>query len=300
MASYYGVLFPEFWTGRTGRDIRRGGTIAQVLALYLLSCRHTNMLGLYRVSLEDMRHETGLKDKAVVAALQALEACDFARYDTASEFVWVLNMARFRLALKPGQALEPNDKRVIAVNKLYHGIEPNPFLAEFYRQTSPVLQLTKPRAAHGTVVPVGLDSPLEGASKGLRSAGPTARTPDMGSDEGHESPFEGASKPHVSQITGSGSGTGISDQESDQQEQEKAGRCAPTPAPWLDNSDVNVSVVTRLAHEAFAELGDHASYADLADLLKTKGRQHKVAMTPDTVTKAIDSARHQRTQRRRA
>jgi len=300
MASYYGVMFPEFWTGRTGRELRRrGGKDAQILAMYLASNRHANMLGLYPLAGDDVQHETGLKPKELVRAFQVADECDYARYDATTEFVWVVSMARFRLGLKLGETLTAGDKRVVGVNKLYHGIAGNPFLEAFYDYYRDVLQLSKPRAAYGTATPMGHHSPLEGAPKGLRSVGAHGAPPHLADDEGLGSPSEGASKPPASQITGSGSETGIREQESDHQEQEKAGRCAPNPAPWLDSTDVNVNVVTRLAHEAFDELGDAANYADLADLLKTKGRQHKVAMTPDTVTAAIDSARHQRAQRRR-
>ena len=61
MSSYYGVVFPEFWTGPTGRQLREhGGKDAQLLGLYLISNRHTNMLGLYRLRIDDIRHESGL------------------------------------------------------------------------------------------------------------------------------------------------------------------------------------------------------------------------------------------------
>src|SRR5438094_3872600 len=127
--SYYGVLFPEFWTGHTGRVIRdRGGPPAQVLALYLMSNRFTNMIGLYRLLVDDIRHETGLNARAIERCLDLLHDVDYATFDAASSYVWVHQMARFRLGLKAGEALEPNDNRVIAINRLYHAIDPNPFL----------------------------------------------------------------------------------------------------------------------------------------------------------------------------
>lgn len=293
--SFYGVVFPEFWTGRTGRELRRrGGKDAQLLGLYLATNRHTNMLGLYRLSLEDIQHETGLKVGEIAKALTVLEAVDFARYDVASEFVWVLTMYRFRLNLQPGQALAGGDKRIVALNKLYHALDANPFLGAFYEATVDALQISKPRKAEGLAVsPSTLTSPSKGASKGLRSGIDADAAPDVAVSKGHPSPSEGASKPLPSQYQDQ-------DQKQDQvpeiRKQEKAGRSATD----LDHEPVNVNVLTRLAHDAIDDLGATASYADLADLLKTLARRHKVAMTPDAVTAALESALHQRTQWRRA
>ena len=45
----YGVLFHRFWEGRTGRQIQARGCEAVVMATYLISCRHANMIGLYEL-----------------------------------------------------------------------------------------------------------------------------------------------------------------------------------------------------------------------------------------------------------
>lgn len=270
MASYYGVLWESFWTGRTGRDLRRaGGKDAQILAAYLVSNRHANMLGLYRLSTEDIQHETGLRRREVEKALQVLEEVGFAKYDTGTEHVWVLTMVRFRLGLKPGEALGESDKRVLGVRRLYHGIADNPFLADFYLQSHAALRLDKPRDPQSVVVRVGMPSTSEGASKGLSSQ------------------VSGTSN----QDQGSGSGTRS-------QDQEKAGRSATHRPQPVENDAVNVSVVTRLAHDVIADEGADASFADLADALKSRCAQLRVSLTPDAVTKAIESALHQRSRRR--
>jgi hypothetical protein len=266
--TYYGVLWESFWTGRTGRDLRRvGGKDAQILAAYMVSNRHANMIGLYHISVEDMQHETGLKRREVEKALLVLEEVGFAKYDLGTEHVWVTTMARFRLGLKPGEALDANDKRVVGVRKLYHGIADNPFLADFYLQTRAALLLDKPRDPQSVVVRVGQPSTPEGASKGL-----------------------------VSQV----SGTSNQDQGSGtrSQEQEKAGRGATNRPQPLENDDVNVNVVTRIAHDVLDAEGDDATFADLADALKSRCAKLRVSLTPDAVTKAIESALAQRRRRR--
>ena len=83
MSSYYGVIFPEFWTGPTGHEIRaRGGKDGQLLALYLATNPHTNMIGLYRLLLDDIRHESGLSAKAIERGFAAATA--FATFDAAA------------------------------------------------------------------------------------------------------------------------------------------------------------------------------------------------------------------------
>lgn len=163
MSSYYGVTFPEFWTGATGRALRReGGKPGQILALYLTSNRHSNMLGLYRLLPDDVTHETGLTAKELVRAYAATALVGFAEFDAASAFVWVRTMARFRMGLRVGQTLKPDDNRVRAVNRLYQGLDPNPFLGRFFDLYRDVLRLPTGRAPQGIVVPYTCPSPLEG------------------------------------------------------------------------------------------------------------------------------------------
>lgn len=170
--AYYGIVFPEFWTGKTGRALRGHGKDAQLLALYLATNRHANMIGLYRLLVDDIRHETGLGAKSLERGFKAVWAEDFARFDAESSYVWVLSMARFRLGLQPGDALNPEDKKVAGVNRIYHALDPNPFLGEFYDVNHRVLRIKKRRESIGVVVTIagehkmsGLPSPLEAPSK---------------------------------------------------------------------------------------------------------------------------------------
>lgn len=194
--SYYGVIFPEFWTGHTGRALReRGGKDAQLLGLYLASNRHANMLGLYHVLAADIRQDTGLSFKAMEKGFGVLEETTFATFDLETAFVWVRQMARFRLGLHAGEALHPADKRVVAVNRLYAHLEMNPFLGSFYDVNRTLLCLRGRREG----------SPLEGASKGL-----TRGFNGKGLARG----LQGAYKPETETETGSVTGSAIRDQRS--------------------------------------------------------------------------------------
>ena len=43
-SSGYGVVWPSFWTGSTGRQLR-GDVTTQLVAVYLMTCSHKNSLG---------------------------------------------------------------------------------------------------------------------------------------------------------------------------------------------------------------------------------------------------------------
>lgn len=152
----------QFWSGTTGKAITIAGKDPRILATYLLTCEHANMLGLYRLPVLYIAEETGLKRKEVLAALENLKAIGFAHYDDGAEFVWVLEMARFQLDLLPGEPIKEGDKRKQAVARLYKQLPTNPFLGPFYDRYAEVLTLplrrdflteTKPQAC-----------PLNGAS----------------------------------------------------------------------------------------------------------------------------------------
>ena len=56
----YAKVSPQFWIGKTGKAIKKAGPEATIVALYLMTCPHANMIGLYYVPLMYIAHETGL------------------------------------------------------------------------------------------------------------------------------------------------------------------------------------------------------------------------------------------------
>jgi len=104
----YSKVSPLFWTGTTGKQIRKMGRDAQVVALYLLTCPSSNMLGLYYLPLPTLCHEVNIKNEGALKTLQRLSEAGFAHYDTASEHVWVVEMARYQI----GDTLDEKDNRV--------------------------------------------------------------------------------------------------------------------------------------------------------------------------------------------
>lgn len=103
----YGKVSPQFWIGETGK-LLRGDANAQVLALYLMTCPHSTMTGVFHCPILYMAHETGMSIEGATKALARLSEVGFCQYDEASETVFVVRMAAYQI----GEALKPNDNRV--------------------------------------------------------------------------------------------------------------------------------------------------------------------------------------------
>lgn len=170
MSNYYGVIFSRYWTGPTGRALReRGGKNAQLLGVYLFSNDYMNMLGLYPLKLRDIRDELGLSSVAVDKVFQVMRSPDleYAFYDYATSFVWVHEMARFRLTIKDDTPLKPDDNKVTGAQRLYAGLPANPWLAPFFDRYAAALHLKTRRM--GPPPDIGLDRDSRAPPKGLPS-----------------------------------------------------------------------------------------------------------------------------------
>lgn len=113
----YAKVTPAFWIGRTGKMFR-GDAETQLLALYLMTSPHSNMIGVYHCPILYMAHETGMAVKGASKALQRLIEAGFCTYDEASELVFVHRMAAFQIA----ELLKPGDNRIKGVIKDWENI----------------------------------------------------------------------------------------------------------------------------------------------------------------------------------
>lgn len=120
----FAQVMPTFWTGETGRAIK-GKPELQVLAFYLFTNPHSNALGLYYLPIPFIVHETGLPEKKIIDGFKKL--ADFAKYDAASEFVWVIGMAGRQLG-----EMDPTDNRMKGIRKLWAALPANPFTGDFW------------------------------------------------------------------------------------------------------------------------------------------------------------------------
>lgn len=151
----YGVVSPKFWTGSTGKALR-GDAEAQVLALYLMTCPHASMIGVYHCPVLYMAHETGLSMEGASKALQRLSDGGFCAYDEGSETVFVYRMASFQIA----DEMKPGDNRIKAVVKALRNVPVDRFVAGFLERYGDAFGLWE----HFESME-GLGSPFEPPSK---------------------------------------------------------------------------------------------------------------------------------------
>ncbi|WDZ50205.1 hypothetical protein LF296_12830 [Acinetobacter vivianii] len=155
----YGKVSPHFWTGTTGKKLRNSPE-AVIVAMYLMTSPHANMLGLYYMPILYVAHETGLGFEGASKGLRSACEAGFCSYDEASEMVWVHEMARFQVA----DSLKPADNRCKSVQKDYDSLPSNPFLAGFYDKYATAFCMTSRR---GEIAKT--NSPLQDPSNPLAS-----------------------------------------------------------------------------------------------------------------------------------
>jgi hypothetical protein len=186
MSSYYGLLFPEYWDGPSGKLIQKlGGVNATLLGAYLMANRRANMIGLYRLPLDEIR--LPMKESRLVAAFSVLSdpTIRFAEYDLGTEFVWVREMARIRMGLRNrSDVLNPSDNRVDGINKLYQQVDDNPFLGAFFERYRKTLHLKKQRTCEHYPHISPLERGLEGASKPVNRSDNRDQDQSTGTDQG--------------------------------------------------------------------------------------------------------------------
>src|ERR1700683_2607553 len=137
----YAKISPQLWIGDTGRQLREAGSEALLVALYLLSNPHANMLGLYHLPTSLIAHETGLASEGASKGLRWAIEAGFCSYDESSEMVFVHEMARYQIA----DQLVPTDKQYAGLQRDYDGLPNNPFLAMFYEKYATAFHLTSRR-----------------------------------------------------------------------------------------------------------------------------------------------------------
>jgi hypothetical protein len=165
----YSKVSPKFWTGETGQALAKHGAEPLLVALYLMTSPHSNMLGLYYQPILYMAEETGLSPEGASEGLRICIEEGFCQYDPATKMVWVIEMAGYQI----GSELAENDKRCKGIQKDYNALPNCPFLGDFFDRYSASFHLTDRREfvvkQKGLVLNGG--SPIEAPSKPGAGAG---------------------------------------------------------------------------------------------------------------------------------
>lgn len=157
-SSGYGVVWPSFWTGSTGRQLR-GDVTTQLVAVYLMTCSHKNSLCVYRCPPAYITTDTGIPLEGASKALRRLSEVGFCAIDEVGETIWVFEMALYQI----GDHLEPKDNRVKSVHRLFGEIENEQIQQAFFKKYAAAYHLPEPAARPEKV------SFFEGALKPLPS-----------------------------------------------------------------------------------------------------------------------------------
>jgi hypothetical protein len=154
MSMNYGVVFPSFWTGATGRALRQD-VDAQIVALYLMTSPHANIIGVFRCPIQFIQLETGRPIEGASKGLTKLCELGFCTVDPDTETVWVHEMANYQI----GTELKGGDKRAKHVRRFYENIENVRIKQAFFAKYGAAYQLPEPQVSPEAA------SPIKGASK---------------------------------------------------------------------------------------------------------------------------------------
>jgi len=156
----YAKVSPQFWIGPTGKRLRAAGPDAQIVAMYLMTSPHANMLGMYYCPLMFIAHETGLTLEGASKGLLSASEAGFCEYDSDSEVVWVIEMATYQIA----SDLSGKDLRIKGVQNEYNALPENPYLVRFFEKYGEAFKMESCRSISSLSV-----SPLQAPCKPLLS-----------------------------------------------------------------------------------------------------------------------------------
>lgn len=148
----YSKVSPQFWYGKTGKALKAKGPEAVIVALYLMTCQHANMLGLYHLNPAYIGPDTGLDSEGASKGLAWACEAGFCQFDRDSEVVWVVEMASYQI----GASIDAKDNRCKGIQREYDALPDNQFLRAFYERYGVVFCMTNCR---------GIPKPLRSPSK---------------------------------------------------------------------------------------------------------------------------------------
>lgn len=132
----YGKVLTGMWMGDRVPAFSGLSIAAKVVALYLVSSPHANMLGLYRLPIAYLAADTGLTRPDAEEALKELAEAELVSYSTEQQFVWVRYFIPTQV-LADTECLKANDNQSIHAQRVFDSLAGAPFrndLLEAYGQ----------------------------------------------------------------------------------------------------------------------------------------------------------------------
>lgn len=125
----YAKIPSQIWSDTILKKLR-GYPAAQVLALYLRTNRHANMLGLYECPVTYICNDTGLSEPDIREALDFLSELGWCSVDHDRDLIWVHGMICDEVA----KDLKPKDNCAIGIAKLLASLPECELTVCFYRE----------------------------------------------------------------------------------------------------------------------------------------------------------------------
>ena len=126
MAAFANIR-PSLWRSSKVRQLEG---IEKLIAIYMMTNEHFNMIGLYRLPISLIDSDIALGLAQITAAIERLTDVGFCKYDHDHEVVWVVDMAKTQAI---GGAPKPNQKQCKGVaniiTRLYE--EEYPFIEDW-------------------------------------------------------------------------------------------------------------------------------------------------------------------------
>lgn len=138
MTREFSKISPQFWVGKIEREILNLSVESRFLAFYLMTCPHSNLIGIYYLPIPYITHDTKIDMALIDKALKELIEIGFCSYDFAANYVWVHEIAKYQVS----EYLEEKDKRVKVINDIFRSLPNLIFLKNFYEKYQDVFHLS--------------------------------------------------------------------------------------------------------------------------------------------------------------
>ena len=115
------------WANRPA--LKAKGTEAVIVAMYLMTCQHANMLGLYHLNPAYITADTGLPLEGALKGLRS--ACE-AGFAGSTRTAWWCGSSKWPATA--AAQLEAKDNRCKGIQREYEGLPENPYLEPFYEK----------------------------------------------------------------------------------------------------------------------------------------------------------------------
>lgn len=148
-------FFTSFWDSDAAIALAETNPDAHHLALYFLTTKHNNMLGIFQVRPAYIVAETGRSLDVVKACLPVLEAHGILRYDYATNTAWVMGQADAMGDLKASSPGVKGDNNIVKAQHTFNAVHPRcAFIADFFAAHGKALKLREHATAGAAGAPV--------------------------------------------------------------------------------------------------------------------------------------------------